>query len=317
MKSLKGKVAVVAGATRGAGRGIACMLGEAGATVYCTGRSTREQPNMTGAFAGRPENIDETAEMVSARGGCGIPARADHSDESQVEALFKRVAKEQGRLDVLVNDISEGEQHEWKPFWKLSTEKGLRMMRQAIDTHIITTRHAAPLMVKQKSGLVVEIGDGDGLYHRGNLFYDLVKITVSRLAYAWAEELHPHRVTALALTPGFMRTETVLETFGATEENWREVAEKNQKARGYGFAGSESPFFVGRAVAALAADGKALDKSGGLYSSWGLSEEYGFTDIDGARPHWWSYFSKHFPQMVNARPNTGLRWTIEKVNGKQ
>jgi len=312
MKSLEGKVAVVAGATRGAGRGIACMLGEAGATVYCTGRSTRGRPNMMGALAGRPENIDETAEMVSARGGVGIPVRADHSDESQVEALFERVGKERGRLDVLVNDISEGEQHEWTPFWKLSVEKGLRMMRQAIDTHVITTRHAAPLMVKQKSGLVVEIGDGDGLFHRGSLFYDLIKITVSRLAYAWAEELHPHRVTALALTPGFMRTETVLETFGATEENWREVAEKNEKARGYGFGGSESPYFVGRAVAALAADKDLLKKSGGLYSSWGLSEEYGFTDIDGARPHWWSYFSEHFPRLVNAKPNTCLRWTIEK-----
>jgi NAD(P)-dependent dehydrogenase (short-subunit alcohol dehydrogenase family) len=312
MKSLEGKVAVVAGATRGAGRGIACMLGEAGATVYCTGRSTREQPNMTGAFAGRPENIDETAEMVEARGGCGIPVRTDHSDESQVEALFKRIDKEQGRLDVLVNDISEGEQHEWKSFWKLSTEKGLRMLRQGVDTHIITTRHAAPLMVKRKGGLIVEIGDGDGLYHRGNLFYDLIKITVSRLAYAWAEELHPHRVAALALTPGFMRTETVLETFGATEENWREVAEKSQKARGFGFAGSETPFFVGRAVAALAADKDVLKKSGGLYSSWGLSEEYGFTDVDGARPHWWRYFSENFPQMVNAKPRTGMRWTIEK-----
>jgi NAD(P)-dependent dehydrogenase (short-subunit alcohol dehydrogenase family) len=312
MKSLEGKVAVVAGATRGAGRGIACMLGEAGATVYCTGRSTRERPSTTGHFAGRPETIDETAEMVDARGGRGIAVRTDHSDESQVEALFKRVAKEQGRLDVLVNDISEGEQHEWKPFWKLSTEKGLRMLRQGVDTHIITTRHAAPLMVERKGGLVVEIGDGDGLFFRGSLFYDLVKITVSRLAYAWAEELHPHRVAALALTPGFMRTEMVLEHFGATEENWREVAEKSKKARGYGLAGSETPFFVGRAVAALAADPKALDKSGGLYSSWGLSEEYGFTDVDGSRPHWWSYFSENFPQMVGAKPKTGFRWKIEK-----
>jgi NAD(P)-dependent dehydrogenase (short-subunit alcohol dehydrogenase family) len=317
MKSLEGKVAVVAGATRGAGRGIACMLGEAGAIVYCTGRSTRGRPHATGYFAGRPENIDETAEMVSARGGRGIAVRTDHSDESQVESLFERVAKEHGRLDLLVNDISEGEQHEWKPFWKLSTEKGLRMLRQGVDTHIITTRHAAPLMVKRKGGLIVEIGDGDGLFHRGALFYDLVKITVSRLAYAWAEELHPHRVAALALTPGFMRTETVLETFGATEENWREVAEKSQKARGYGFAGSESPFFVGRAVAALAADRGVMKKSGGLYSSWGLSDEYGFTDVDGSRPNWWSYFSENFPQMVNAKPRTGLRWTIERMNSAE
>jgi NAD(P)-dependent dehydrogenase (short-subunit alcohol dehydrogenase family) len=317
MKSLEGKVAVVAGATRGAGRGIACMLGEAGAVVYCTGRSTRGRPNMTGYFAGRPETIDETVEMVEARGGIGVAVRTDHSDESQVESLFERVRKEQGRLDLLVNDISEGEQHEWKPFWKLSTEKGLRALRQGVDTHIITTRHAAPLMVKRKGGLIVEIGDGDGLYHRGNLFYDLVKITVSRLAYAWAEELHPHRVAALAVTPGFMRTETVLETFCATEENWREVAEKSTKARGYGLAGSETPFFVGRAVAALAADPKVLEKSGGLYSSWGLSEEYGFTDVDGSRPHWWNYFSENFPRMVNAKPRTGLRWTIERVSGEQ
>jgi NAD(P)-dependent dehydrogenase (short-subunit alcohol dehydrogenase family) len=268
---------------------------------------------MTGAFAGRSENIDETAEMVSARGGHGVPVRTDHSDESQVEALFKRVAKEQGRLDVLVNDISEGEQHEWKPFWKLSTEKGLRALRQGIDTHIITTRHAAPLMVKQKSGLVVEIGDGDGLFHRGNLFYDLVKITVSRLAYAWAEELHPHRVASLALTPGFMRTETVLETFGATEENWREVAEKNQKARGYGFAGSESPFFVGRAVAALAADPDLRRWNGTSLSSGQLAREYGFTDLDGSRPNMGAYLQEHFPQLVTAKPPTAVEWKLVAV----
>jgi NAD(P)-dependent dehydrogenase (short-subunit alcohol dehydrogenase family) len=203
--------------------------------------------------------------------------------------------------------------HEWKPFWKLSLDKGLRALRSGVDTHIITTRHAAPLMVRQKGGLVVEIGDGDALYYRGNLFYDLVKVTTSRLAYAWAEELRPHRVAALAVTPGFMRTEVVLEHFGATEENWREVARESSKARGMGFAGSESPFFVGRAVAALASDPKVLEKSGGLYSSWGLAEEYGFTDVNGDRPHWWNYFSENFPQMVNARPNTGFRWRLERA----
>jgi NAD(P)-dependent dehydrogenase (short-subunit alcohol dehydrogenase family) len=310
MKSLEGKVAVVAGATRGAGRGIACMLGEAGAIVYCTGRSTRTQPSTTGYFAGRPETIDETAEMVSAGGGVGIPVRTDHLDEGQVESLFARVCAEQGRLDMLVNDISEGEEHEWKPFWKLSLEKGLRAMRQGIHSHLITTRHAAPLMVKQKSGLVVEIGDGDALYYRGNLFYDLVKINVARLAYAWAEELYPHGVASLAVTPGLMRTEIVLERMGATEENWREVAEKNSRARSLGLAGSETPFFVGRAAAALASDPGVLAKSGGLYSSWGLAEKYGFTDVDGTRPHWWRYFSEHFPHMVNAAPRTGLRWTL-------
>ncbi len=312
MKSLEGKVAVVAGATRGAGRGIACMLGEAGAVVYCSGRSSRERPNTEEYFAGRPETIEETAEMVSARGGVGIPARTDHSDERQVEALFKRVSKEQGRLDILVNDISEGVEHEWKSFWKLSLDNGLRALRQGIDTHVITTRHAAPLMVKQKSGLVVEVGDGDALFYRGNLFYDLVKVTAARLAYAWAEELRPHKVAAVYVTPGFMRTETVLERMKATEENWREVAEKSSKACGYGFAGSESPYFVGRAVAALAADPSVLEKSGGLYASWTLADEYGFDDLDGTRPHWWRYFSEHFPQMTNAKPNTGFRWKIEK-----
>ena len=312
MKRLEGRVAVVAGATRGAGRGIACMLGEAGAVVYCSGRNSREQPNTEGHFAGRPETIEETAEMVTARGGVGIPARTDHSDERQVEALFKRVAKEQGRLDVLVNDISEGVEHEWKPFWKLSLERGLRALRQGIDTHIITTRHAAPLLVKQKSGLVVEIGDGDALYYRGNLFYDLVKVNAARLAYAWAEELRPHKVAALYVTPGFMRTEMVLERLKATEKNWREVAEQSTAARGYGLAGSESPYFVGRAVAALASDPKVIGKSGGLYSSWGLAEEYGFDDLDGTRPHWWRYFSEHFPQMTNAKPNTKFRWKVER-----
>ncbi|HEX8501241.1 MAG TPA: SDR family oxidoreductase [Pyrinomonadaceae bacterium] len=313
MKTLEGKVAVVAGATRGAGRGIACMLGEAGATVYCTGRNSRERPNTEPPFAGRPETIEETAEMVSARGGRGVPVRCDHLDAAQVEALFARVRGEAGRLDLLVNDISEGEMHDWKPFWKTSAEKGLRGLRRGVDTHIITTRYAAPLMVERKGGLVVEIGDGDALYYRGNLFYDLVKISVSRLAYAWAEELRPHGVAALCVTPGFMRTEVVLEHFGATEENWREVAEKSSKARGMGFAGSESPYFVGRAVAALASDPDVLEKSGGLYSSWGLAEEYGFTDVNGERPHWWNFFSENFPQMTGARPNTGLRWRLERV----
>jgi NAD(P)-dependent dehydrogenase (short-subunit alcohol dehydrogenase family) len=312
MKSLEGKVAVVAGATRGAGRGIACMLGEAGAIVYCSGRNSRSRPNTEGYFAGRPETIEETAEMVSARGGVGIPARTDHSDERQVEALFERVSREHGRLDVLVNDISEGGMHEWKPFWKLPLDRGLRGLRNGIDTHVITTRHAAPLMVRQGSGLVVEVGDGDALYYRGNLFYDLVKVTAARLAYAWAEELRPHEVAALYVTPGFMRTETVLEHFGATEGNWREVAEKSSKARAMGFAGSESPYFVGRAVAALAADPRVLEKSGGLYGSWTLADEYGFDDLDGTRPHWWRYFSENFPQMADAEPKTGLRWKVVK-----
>jgi NAD(P)-dependent dehydrogenase (short-subunit alcohol dehydrogenase family) len=216
MRPLQGQVAVVAGATRGAGRGIACMLGEAGATVYCTGRSVRGNPNRTGYFAGRPESIDETAEMVSARGGAGISVRVDHLVEEEVATLFERVRREQGRLDVLVNDISEGDLHEWKPFWQLSLDRAFAMFRNGVHTHILTSRYAAPLMIENRRGLIVEIGDGDSLGYRGTLFYDLVKVTVSRLAYVMAEDLHRHGVAALALTPGFMRTETILEHFGVT-----------------------------------------------------------------------------------------------------
>jgi NAD(P)-dependent dehydrogenase (short-subunit alcohol dehydrogenase family) len=309
MQPLKGKVALVAGATRGAGRGIACMLGEAGATVYCSGRSARGNPNRTGYFAGRPETIDETAEMVAAHGGVGIPVRTDHLDEEQVATLIERVRREQGRLDVLVNDISEGEAHDWEPFWKLSLDKGFRALRQGIHSHIITSRHAAPLMIEGRGGLIVEIGDGDTLGYRGNLFYDLVKITVSRLAYAMAEELHKHRVAAVALTPGFMRTEAILESFGVTEANWREAAENNPRAKSFGFINSESPFFVGRAVAALAADPHVLDKSGGLYSSWGLAREYGYTDYEGSRPD----LGKHLGESPFGPPRTGFQWTLSRA----
>jgi NAD(P)-dependent dehydrogenase (short-subunit alcohol dehydrogenase family) len=304
-KTLEGKVAVVAGATRGAGRGIACALGEAGAVVYCTGRSTRGRPNMTGYFAGRPESIDETAEMVTARGGEGVAVRVDHLVAEEVEALFARVGRERGRLDVLVNDISEGEAHDWKPFWKVSLDKGFRALRQGIHTHVTTSRYAAPLMIERGRGLIVEIGDGDSLSYRGTLFYDLVKVTVSRLAFAMAEELRPHNVAAVALTPGFMRTETVLEHFGVTEENWREGARRDRH-----FANSESPLFVGRAVAALAADPKVLEKSGGLYSSFGLSNEYGFTDADGSRPNIWTHLSRDEEGSRRGARCAGFRWTI-------
>lgn len=303
-RTLEGRVAVVAGATRGAGRGIACALGEAGAVVYCTGRSTRAQPNMTGYFAGRPESIDETAEMVTARGGCGVAVRVDHLVPEEVEALFDRIGRERGRLDVLVNDISEGEVHDYKPFWKVSLDKGFRALRQGVHTHVITSRYAAPLMIEQGSGLIVEIGDGDTLSYRGTLFYDLVKVAVSRLAFAMAEELRPHNVAAVALTPGFMRTETVLEHFGVTEANWREGAKRDKS-----FAHSESPLFVGRAVAALAADPRVLEKSGGLYSSYGLSGEYGFTDADGSRPDIWTRLSRDADASPRKR-RAGFRWTI-------
>ena len=307
---LDGHVAVVAGATRGVGRGIACMLGEAGATVYCTGRSVRGRPNQTGYFAGRPESIDETAEMVSARGGVGIPVRVDHLMEGEVAALFERVRQEQGgRLDVLVNDISEGVLHDWAPFWEVSLEKGFDAIRQGVLSHIITSRHAAPLMVARRRGLIVEVGDGDTLGYRGTLFYDLVKTMVTRFAWVMAEELHPHGVAALALTPGFTRTETILEHFGVTEANWRDGG-----ARDASFLASESPFYVGRAVAALAADPRVLDKSGGLHSSWALAREYGFTDLDGSRPDIGKYFEEHYGGSPYGAPKTGVRWEIHRAH---
>ena len=301
-KPLAGSVALVAGATRGAGRGIACMLGEAGATVYCSGRSTREHPP-TGVYAGRSETIDDTADMVTARGGTGIAVRTDHLDEAQVADLCARIEREHGRLDILVNDISEGVLHDWKPFWALDVTRGFAALRNGVHSHIITARHAAPLMVARKRGLIVEIGDGDGLFYRGNLFYDLVKVTVTRLALGMAEDLHRRGVAAVALTPGFMRTEMVLDHFGVAEANWRDGGKKDA-----GFLKSESPFFVGRAVAALAADPKVLRKSGGLYTSIQLAREYGFTDVDGTRPNIWPHVRAAMPA-----PNTATRWLQKRA----
>lgn len=298
MQPLKDKIALVAGATRGAGRGIACMLGEAGATVYCTGRSTRAnlagRPNGAGstpfALEYRPETIEETAEMVTTWGGVGIPVRVDHTDEAQVKALFEQVKTEQGRLDLLVNDIWGGDDlMEWgKPFWELSIEPGLLMQQRGVYTHLITSRYGAPLLVERGQGLIVEITDGDSPNYRGNLFYDLAKSSVIRLAYGMAEELRPHGVTALALTPGFLRSEAMLEHFGVTEANWQEGAKKDPH-----FIASETPFYVGRAVAALAADPNVANKAGHAFSSWDLAVEYGFTDVDGRQPHWGNYFAEH------------------------
>ena len=277
------RVAVVAGATRGAGRGIARMLGEAGATVYCTGRSVRGNP----ATPGRPETLEETAELVTAEGGRGIPVRTDHTVESEVEALLARVRSEQGRLDVLVNDIWGGDAlTEWgSPFWKLSSPQGFELLERAVHTHILTSRHGVPLMLEGDRGLVVEVTDGDTLGYRGNLFYDLAKTAVIRLAYAMAGDLEAHPVTAVAITPGFLRSEAVLDHFGVTEANWRDAAEKDAY-----FAESETPCFVGRAIAALAADPEVGRKAGRLLSSWGLAKEYGFTDVDGRRPDWGTFF---------------------------
>jgi NAD(P)-dependent dehydrogenase (short-subunit alcohol dehydrogenase family) len=280
ISSLEGAVAVVAGATRGAGRGIAVELGAAGATVYVTGRSTRGNPSPMG----RPETIEETAELVTARGGAGIPVRVDHTSPEEVRALFDRVAAERdGRLDLLVNDVWGGDPlSEWgTPFWEQSIEKALEMQRLAVWTHLVTSRFGVPLMVARRRGLVVEITDGAGSGYRGNLPYDLAKASAIRLAFGMAEELRPHGVAAVALTPGFLRSEAVLEHFGVTEANWRDAVARDEH-----FAFSETPAFVGRAVVALASDPNVLARSGRALSSWELAREYGFTDADGSRPDW-------------------------------
>jgi NAD(P)-dependent dehydrogenase (short-subunit alcohol dehydrogenase family) len=281
------------------------MLGAAGATVYCTGRSSRGQTRLpageAGAFslAHRPETIEETAELVNAYGGVGIPVQVDHTDEAQVWALFEQVKTEQGRLEVLVNDVWGGDElTEWgKPFWELTLEKGLLMQQRAVYSHIITARYAAPLMIGQAQGLIIEITDGDTLAYRGNLFYDLAKTSAIRLAYAMAEELRPYHITALALTPGFLRSEAMLDHFGVSEANWQEGAKKDPH-----FIASETPFYVGRAVAALAADPAVAQKSGQVFSSWNLALEYGFTDMDGRQPHWGAYFAEHVAP-ANAQPS--------------
>jgi len=285
--SLDGRVALVAGATRGAGRGTAVALGEAGATVYCTGRTTRDRRS----DYDRPETIDDTAELVSAAGGVGIPVAVDHLDPEQVEALVQRIDSERGRLDVLVNDIWGAEKlFEWnKPVWDHDLEKGLRILRLAIDTHLITSHFALPLLIREPGGLVVEMTDGTREYndahYRVSAFYDLAKTAVLRLAFVQAKELAPHGCTAVALTPGWMRSEMMLENYGVTEENWRNGGATNPH-----FAAiSESPRFVGRAVAALAGDPNLSERNGGSYSSGALAREYGFTDIDGSRPDCWRY----------------------------
>jgi NAD(P)-dependent dehydrogenase (short-subunit alcohol dehydrogenase family) len=287
IRPLDGKVALVTGATRGAGRGTAVALGEAGATVYCTGRSTRERRSEYD----RPETIEETAELVSAAGGSGIAVAVDHLEAGQVEALVQRIDAKSRRLDILVNDIWGGELlFEWnKPVWEHDLEKGLRMLRLAIDTHLITSHFALPLLIREPGGLVVEMTDGTREYnaerYRLSTFYDLAKTAVLRLAFAQSVELAPHGCAAVALTPGWMRSEMMLENYGVTEANWRDGAATNPH-----FAAiSESPRFVGRAVAALAADPDAHRHNGGSFSSGGLAREYGFTDVDGSQPDCWRY----------------------------
>lgn len=287
MKPLHGKVALVAGATRGCGRGIACELGTAGATVYCSGRSVRGQP----ATGNRPETIAQTAAMVTARGGVGIAVQVDHTVPAQVAALVEQIKREQnGQLDLLVNDVWGGDAlTQWDtPFWEHSLANGLLMQQRAVHSHIITSHYAAPLMVARRSGLIVEVTDGDTLDYRGTLFYDLAKVSVIRLAQAMALDLKPHNVTALALTPGFLRSEAMLDLFGVCETNWRDGAQRDPH-----FIASETPFYIGRAIVALASDPNVAAKSGQALATWNLAREYNFTDVDGNQPHWGEYFAQH------------------------
>lgn len=281
MATLKGKIALVAGATRGAGRGIAMELGAAGATVYVTGRTTRSHRSEYN----RPETIEETAELVTAAGGTGIAVQVDHLMPNEVEALVARIQREQGRLDILVNDIWGAEYlTEWDvPVWEHSLEKGLRMLRLAIDTHLITNHYALPLLIQSPNGLVVEMTDGTDTYNRDHyrisMFYDQAKTAIIRMAWALAQELKPYSCTAIALTPGWLRSEIMLEHYNVTEQTWRDAAKQEPH-----FLISESPRYVGRAVAALAGDADAQRWSGQSLSSGELAQVYGFTDTDGSRP---------------------------------
>jgi NAD(P)-dependent dehydrogenase (short-subunit alcohol dehydrogenase family) len=286
---LAGTVALVAGATRGGGRGIAVALGEAGATVYCTGRTTRERRSEVD----RPETIEETAELVTGAGGEGIPVEVDHLDPAAVARLVERIDADHGRLDVLVNDVW-GAEHLFRfntPLWEHDLENGLRLLRLAIDTHLITSHHALPLLIRNPGGLVVEVTDGTAAYnadhYRVNAFYDLAKTAVIRLAWAQAQELGDHGGTAVALTPGWMRSEQMLEHHSVSESNWRDATERTPH-----FCISESPLYVGRAVAALAADPDLARWNGESVSSGQLAQEYGFTDTDGTRPDCWRYMTE-------------------------
>ncbi|MEW2388253.1 SDR family oxidoreductase [Streptomyces venezuelae] len=290
-QNLTGKIALVAGATRGAGRAMAVELGRAGATVYVTGRTTRTHTSEIGRDT---ETIEETAELVDAAGGHGIAVPTDHLEPEQVAALVDRIDREQGRLDILVNDIWGGDVHvEWdKKMWEHDLDKGLRILRLGIETHIVTSHHALPLLTRNPGGLVVEVTDGTAEYNGPNyrkpFFYDLAKAAPLRMARDLAEEVEEYGCTALCLTPGWLRSEFMLDTaFKVTEENWQDGCEQNPH-----FAISETPTFVGRALVALAADPDVKRWNGASLSSGGLAKEYGFTDVDGSAPDAWRYIAE-------------------------
>jgi NAD(P)-dependent dehydrogenase (short-subunit alcohol dehydrogenase family) len=284
--TLEGKVALVAGATRGAGRGIAVELGAAGATVYVTGRTTRDQPS---EYA-RPETIEETAELITKAGGRAIAVQVDHLVSDQVRALVDRIRAEQGRLDILINDVWGGEKlKQWsKSVWEHDLERGLRLLRLGVDTHLITAHHALPLLIERPGGLLVEVTDGTAEYnadhYRISPFYDLAKVAVIRMAWAHAKDLARHGATSIAITPGWLRSEMMLDAYEVTEASWRDAAKKSPH-----FVISETPRFVGRAIAAVAADPERARWNGQSLSSGGLAQVYGFTDLDGSRPDAWRY----------------------------
>jgi NAD(P)-dependent dehydrogenase (short-subunit alcohol dehydrogenase family) len=298
--ALRDRVAVVAGATRGAGRGIAAALGEAGATVICTGRSSAAANS--GSDYDRPETIEETADLVTRLGGVGVARRVDHLDSGQVRDLASWIRSRYGRIDVLVNDIwgaevLKGGPADWNtPIWEHDLEAGLRILRLGVDTHLITSHHLLPLLIGAPGGLLVEVTDGTAEYnssrYRISVFYDLAKVAVNRLAFSQGHELAPHGVTAVAITPGWLRSEMMLDGFGVSESNWRDALDPD-RSDGYpaappGFASSETPRYVGRAVAALASDPSRARWNQRSVSSAQLARVYGFTDVDGTQPDAWA-----------------------------
>ena len=298
--ALRGRVAVVAGATRGAGRGIAAALGEAGATVVCTGRTSATGTG--GSDYDRAETIEETAELVTRLGGTGIAIQVDHLDSDQVRRLAERLRADHGRIEVLVNDIwgaeiLKGAPAQWNtPIWDHDLDVGLRILRLAVDTHLVTSHHLLPLLIGEPGGLLVEVTDGttdfNASQYRISVFYDLAKVAVNRLAFSQGHELEPHGAMAVAITPGWLRSEMMLDNFAVAEENWRDALEPN-RADGSPtapevFSSSESPRYVGRAVAALAADADRARWNQASVSSAQLAREYGFTDIDGSQPDSWA-----------------------------
>jgi NAD(P)-dependent dehydrogenase (short-subunit alcohol dehydrogenase family) len=311
--ALRGQITVVAGATRGAGRGIAAALGEAGATVICTGRTTRSIQS----DYNRPETIEETAELVTHLGGRGIAAEVDHLEPAQVKRLSERIHKDYGHIDVLVNDIWGGEllkggPDKWNmPIWNLNLDKGLRILRLAIDTHLITSYYLLPLLVKGPGGLLVEVTDGTTEYntshYRLSVFYDLAKVAVNRLAFSQGHELESYGATAIAITPGWLRSELMLDNYGVSEENWRDAMQtpsnRDKPVAPADFALSESPRYVGRAIVALVLDPDRARWNKKSVSSGQLASCYGFKDLDGSQPDICRYMKEADELRLNVNIN--------------